>query len=204
MYLKMFSVFIFFLKVINSLKVAGNYIRNYLYLNLTNSTYLTFPNINGGLIIRGKGILTIGKNCKINSSLIENPVGLSNKCLFYVSKGAKILIGDNVGISNSLFYANSSIIIGNDVLIGGGCQVLDNDFHSIYYEERKQNLEEFVKTNEIVIKDGAFIGSNTIILKGVIIGERAVVGAGSIVTKSIPIEEIWGGNPAQFIRKIYL
>ena len=54
----------------------------------------------------------------------------------------------------------------------------------------------------VVIKDGAFIGAHTIVLKGVTIGERSIVGAGSVVTRSIPDYEIWAGNPAKFIKKV--
>ena len=53
-----------------------------------------------------------------------------------------------------------------------------------------------------MIKDHAFIGAHSLILKGVTIGKYSVVGAGSVVTKSIPDGEIWAGNPAHFIRKL--
>ena len=58
------------------------------------------------------------------------------------------------------------------------------------------------KCAPVVIEDNVFIGARCIILKGVTIGENSVVGAGSVVTKSIPANEIWAGNPAKFIRKI--
>lgn len=58
------------------------------------------------------------------------------------------------------------------------------------------------KTKPVIIKDGAFIGTDCIILKGVTIGEKSVIGAGSVVTKSVPDGEIWAGNPAKFIRKV--
>ena len=58
------------------------------------------------------------------------------------------------------------------------------------------------KTSPITISDNVFIGTSCIICKGVSIGENAVIGAGSIVTKNIPANEIWAGNPAKFIRKI--
>ena len=57
-------------------------------------------------------------------------------------------------------------------------------------------------TKPVEIREGAFVGAHCIILKGVTIGKEAIVGAGSVVTKSIPDGEIWGGNPAKFIRKI--
>jgi len=52
-----------------------------------------------------------------------------------------------------------------------------------------------------VIQEGAFVGASSIILKGVTIGKHSIVAAGSVVSKSIPAGEIWGGNPAKFIRK---
>ena len=58
------------------------------------------------------------------------------------------------------------------------------------------------ETKPVIIKDGAFIGADGIILKGVTIGKKSVIGAGSVVTKSVPDGEIWAGNPAKFIRKL--
>lgn len=54
---------------------------------------------------------------------------------------------------------------------------------------------------EVRIKEGAFIGISTIILKPVTIGKNAIIGAGSVVTKDIPDNEVWAGNPAKFIKK---
>ncbi len=52
------------------------------------------------------------------------------------------------------------------------------------------------------IEDNVFIGANCIILKGVKIGDRSIIGAGSVVTKNVPSDQIWAGNPAKFIREI--
>lgn len=179
-----------------------NYIKNALILNLTNTEYLEFPKIYGTIIIRGRGRLFIGKKCKINSNEYSNPVGMKKKCMYYIGPNATIIIGNNVGISTSLLYANSNITIEDNVLIGGGCQLLDSDFHSLSYEERIINGDNNVVSKPILIKKGAFVGANSIILKGTIIGERSIVAAGSVVAKSIPNDEIWGGNPVKFIKKI--
>lgn len=91
--------------------------------------------------------------------------------------------------------------IGKNVNIGSGCMIYDNDFHSLDYNERIHG-DKNINVAPIVIEDGAFIGAHSIILKGVTIGLHSVVGAGSVVTKSIPADEIWGGNPARFIKKL--
>lgn len=79
--------------------------------------------------------------------------------------------------------------------------IYDNDFHSISYTERI-NGDKNIKAAPVIIQDSAFIGAHSIILKGVTIGARSVVGAGSVVAKSIPSDEVWAGNPARFIRKL--
>lgn len=77
------------------------------------------------------------------------------------------------------------------------------DFHSLNPEVRSTvNDMKQRKSAPVVIMDHAFIGAHCIILKGVTIGKNAIVGAGSVVTKSIPDNEIWAGNPAKFIRKV--
>lgn len=81
--------------------------------------------------------------------------------------------------------------------------IFDTDFHSLDWRDRKDGTDiQKRKKSPVVIKSLAFIGANSIILKGVTIGERSIVGAGSVVTKDIPDGEIWAGNPAQFIREI--
>ena len=61
--------------------------------------------------------------------------------------------------------------------------------------------EQFMKSRPVVIGDNVFIGMDSIILKGVTVGNGAIIAAGSVVSKDIPENEIWGGNPARFIKK---
>jgi acetyltransferase-like isoleucine patch superfamily enzyme len=160
------------------------------------------PLIIGRINIKGRGLIEFGNNVKIISSVYENPVGLSIMSSFYCNSGAQIKIGNNVSLSNSLLFAKKSIIIEDYVMIGGGCQIMDTDFHSLNYEERLKFKDEKVQSKDVLIKRGAFIGASVIVLKGVIIGEKSIVAAGSVVTKSIPDNQIWGGNPAKFIRNV--
>ena len=88
-------------------------------------------------------------------------------------------------------------------MIGAGCQVYDNDFHPLdsNYRVGVKRDDSFTVAKEITIDDKVFIGANTIILKGTHIGEGSIIGAGSVVSGQVPAFEIWGGNPARFIRK---
>lgn len=124
--------------------------------------------------------------------------------MYFVTENAeaKIVIGDNVKMSNTNINATGSVTIEDDVMIGGGVCIWDSDFHSISFEKRNSYPDLYIKTEPITIKRGAFIGAGTLILKGVTIGEESVIGAGSVVTKNIPDKEVWAGNPVRFIKKI--
>jgi len=189
---------------VNKLLYYIAYIWNYLILNLIKAEYTSFPTIVGFIGVKGfKGKIYFGKNVLINSNKWSNPVGLSSSTYLCVNRDAVIEIGNNVGISNALLYAREKITIEDDVIIGGGCQVLDNDFHSLDYAIRRTHLDqENVVSAKIIIRRGVFIGTGSIVLKGVEIGEQSIIAAGSVVTKNIPSFEIWGGNPAKFIRSI--
>lgn len=94
------------------------------------------------------------------------------------------------------------IQIEDNVLIGGDCKIYDSDFHSINYRDRMQILDKHVNVKPVLIKEGAWIGAHSIILKGVTVGRRSIVGAGSVVTRDVPDDEIWAGSPARFIKKL--
>lgn len=155
----------------------------------------------GTLFIRGKGQIKIGQGVTITSCRETNPIGGDVKTILFAKNEGKIEIGNGSGLSNAAIVALESIVIGENVLIGANCRIYDHDFHSLKYEERMMYPDPGVQSAPVEIKNGAFIGAHTIILKGVTIGEKSIVGAGSVVTKSIPDGEIWAGNPCRFIRK---
>lgn len=198
--MKVLNAFILLLFKLPSFLAAKVY--NFVALSAAGVQYDQYPVISGKLLVKGKGKILIGQAVRINSSLNSNPVGLSSQSVLFSYNNAVIKIGNNVGMSNSLVCAMESIVIEDDVLLGGGTQIFDNDFHAIQYVQRMQQPDTNIRISPVLIRKGAFIGCNSIIGKGVVVGQRSVVAAGSVVTKSIPDDEVWGGNPAQFIKAI--
>lgn len=150
---------------------------------------------------KSKGIY-IGPMFSMHNNLNGNPIGINNKCMFIVYENAQISIGTNVGISQSTLVAHANITIGDNVKIGGGTCIYTSDFHSLNANIRRtKNDIKSRKISPVKIGNDVFIGAKCIILKGVEIGDRSIIGAGSVVTKNIPKDEIWAGNPARFIKK---
>lgn len=156
----------------------------------------------GPLFIRGTGTIVLGNKVRINSCRETNPIGGDTRTILFAKGNSRISIGNNVGISNTAMVALEEIQIEDDVMIGAGCKIYDHDFHSVNYVERMMPGDVGVKSKPVKIKKGAFVGAHTIILKGVTIGEKSVIGAGSVVTKSVPDHEIWAGNPARFVKSL--
>lgn len=147
--------------------------------------------------------IELGKNIVINSSWRYNLIGEGEKTILRTIDSGVIKIGNNVGMSNVCIVSFSRVEIQDNVTIGGGVKIYDSDFHSLDYNKRVAEPSYFgINSKPILIKEGAFIGAGTFILKGVTIGNKSIIGAGSVVTKDVPDCEIWGGNPARFIRKI--
>ncbi len=169
---------------------------------LNNVHYKQFPAMHGFPTIVNSGTIHLGKGVSITAKMRNNIVGGSSTTALATGKNGKITVGNNVGISNATIFSLEQIVIEDDVLIGGGAQIYDSDFHSIEYTKRMERPDTNIRTAPVYIGQGAFIGTSAIIMKGIKIGERSVVAAGSVVTKSIPPDEIWGGNPAKFIKKI--
>lgn len=146
---------------------------------------------------------TIGKNFKMNNGSKYSDSGINGKCRIEVRDTAILIIGDHVGMSDVTITCHNHIIIGNNVILGVGVQLRDTDNHSLNPYDRLNGLDwKNKKTAPIEIKDNVFIGAYCFILKGVTIGENSIIGAGSIVTKNIPANQIWAGNPAKFVRFI--
>ncbi|WP_249030540.1 acyltransferase [Tannockella kyphosi] len=184
--------------------ILNMYTNFYNVLNLKRKkvSYSDNLNINGKLSLHGNGKIYIGNNVTIHSDCRINPIGGLTKTFLRAEGSAILKIGNNVGISHSAITAFENITIEDNVLIGSGCKIYDTDFHSLDYNERINENDTGAKCRSVLIRNGVFIGAHCIILKGVTIGEKSIIGAGSVVTRSVPPYQVWAGNPAKFIKKV--
>ena len=153
--------------------------------------------------------IVIGSDLTFSSGCGYNPLCRNLRGSVCVDGGATLKIGNHVGMSSPCLWVKSSLTIGNNVKIGGDCILIDNDAHSLDYKIRNSGVRlpdgtsldvKNAARKPIVIGDDVLIGTRCIILKGVTIGPRSVIGAGSVVTKDIPADCIAAGNPARVIK----
>jgi acetyltransferase-like isoleucine patch superfamily enzyme len=146
----------------------------------------------------------IGKNFVFKSGKIFNQIGRPHPTYFTVRYNGVLTIGRNVAVSNVAIVCEHSITIEDNVRIGANVVIYDSNFHSLDVNKRTAIPEDRtdIRRKAVVIEDGAFIGSHTTILKGVRIGRNSIVRAASVVCTTVPENQIWGGNPAQFIRHL--
>ena len=163
------------------------------------------------VILNGLTYIDIQDNAKviiedgfiINSGVMSG-IDTGNGSKIFVKKGAKLYLGKNSGMTNTIIQCHDSITIGDNVNIGAGCMIMDTNFHSTDWEIRLDRRKDILdaKTAPVKIGNVCFIGARSIICKGVTIGDHSMIAAGSVVVKDVPANEVWGGNPARFIKKI--
>lgn len=164
-------------------------------ITVYNSVYVKFAK---------KTNVVIGDNFTFTSGNCINPLCRNIKGCLIAGPNARIIIGDNVGMSSTCIWSHKLIKIGNNVKIGGDVIIMDSDAHSLNYMDRRCDELDSKNTvhSEIEIGDDVLIGTKSIILKGVHIGAGTVIGSGSIVVKDIPAHCIAVGNPCKVIKYI--
>jgi acetyltransferase-like isoleucine patch superfamily enzyme len=150
------------------------------------------------------GKCIIGNNVSLNNGHLYNLIGRPQPCLFVVRNTAELTIGNNTGISATAIVCSLRVSIGDFVKIGGNTVIYDTDFHSLDAGQRANPATDPINTKSAAVTIGnhVFIGAHSTILKGVSIGDNSIIGSGSVVTKNIPPNEIWAGNPAKFIKAL--
>lgn len=146
------------------------------------------------------GIVRIHSSAVLNSTQEGYHVGMPfDTTLIADAPGALITIGENCRIHGSYIHAWGKISIGRSVLIAAGTNIIDSNGHSsnVRHARFRRNFKDVPK--EICIGDFVWIGMNCSILKGVEIGECAIISAGSVVKESVPPFSVVEGNPAKVI-----
>jgi maltose O-acetyltransferase len=147
----------------------------------------------------GSGQVLLGDDITVGYALASR---LGDGMVRFQARGsdAHIAIGPRTSLSNNInVIAEQSVTIGAGCLIGDAVLIIDSDFHDLSASGRR-HLPALPAP--VILEDNVFIGSRVIILKGVTIGKDSIIGAGSVVTKSIPPGVIAGGNPARVIRNL--
>jgi acetyltransferase-like isoleucine patch superfamily enzyme len=151
--------------------------------------------------VRGRCQITLGSNVVLNSrnrgyfAALFSPVKL-----FADHDGATITIGDNTRIHGSCIHAYASIAIGSNCLIAGNTVIIDSDGHDPFPKDLADRMAVQKRGKPIVIENNVWIGLNCTILKGVRIGEGAIIGAGSVVREDVPARCVVMGNPARIVK----
>lgn len=151
--------------------------------------------------LKQRDCIIIGNHCHIRGELLV------------FGHGGKIVMGDYCYVGkDSYIWSAKKISIGNRVLISHNCNIFDNDTHPLDKVERHNQFKDIIfkghsksinlNEEEVLIENDVLIGACSIILKGVRIGEGAIISAGSIVTGDVPPDTIVAGNPARVIRKL--
>lgn len=182
-----------------------------LYVKLLYAIYSPFQNLklkwNGvktnGLVFTGGSLfvsraknstISIGRGCRFMSKECGNLIGLNHRCMLSTVDSAKLVIGDRCSFSGVALRCFGDITLGDNVRVGANTTIISGDAH--------QDDPRAGKDKPINIEDNVWIGSNVMILKGVTIGRNSVVGAGSIVTKSIPENVVAAGNPCKVVKPL--
>jgi acetyltransferase-like isoleucine patch superfamily enzyme len=147
--------------------------------------------------------IRLGHNVIIANRLSENPAGISHRTVLAANQpGARLLIGNHVGLAGVILICSKEIVIDDYVKLGIGVKVYDTDFHPIDAFSRRAHDVAQIRCAGVHICEDAWIGAEAMILKGVTIGARAVVGARALVTGDVPPDTVVGGVPARVIRRL--
>lgn len=149
-----------------------------------------------------RSVMTFGEGFSLRSSARSNPLAPNHPVVLSTLRaGAVLEIGRNFGMTGGSICVATRVTIGDNVAVGANCVITDTDFHPLHPRARLSDPQNG-KSAPVVIGDNVFIGMNSIILKGVTVGANSVIGAGSVVSRSLPAGCIAAGNPAVVIRSL--
>lgn len=159
-------------------------------IELLDELYIGYNHFKGS---RAETFLKIQEHGKL---LVKGRFRMFYQSTIQVFKNGQLILGNSYLNTEALIACSNRIEIGDGVAIARGVKIYDADHHDIIVGGQVQN-----KSEPIYIKDHVWIGINATILKGVTLGEGAIVAAGSVVTKDVPARCMVAGVPAQVIKK---
>lgn len=152
----------------------------------------------GSRIAIADGVHFISSWRRATAAALAHPVRLRT-----FGPKAEILLGEGCELSGSSITCRStSITLGKQVLLAPNVVIVDSDFHAPWPAETRSSKPGMERDKPVTIGDYAWIGMNSIILKGVSIGRGAIIGAGSVVTRDIPDNALACGVPAKVVRVV--
>lgn len=180
---------------------AHIHVHNYSLINIADSARITLPE-NGYIDIN---VLNVKREktrpCTLhlgdNATLVSTGFTMFEGAAIVVGEGAMISLGRNSYMNESFIQCANSITIGDDCAIAGHVLIQDSDFHVILDENG------FPKpvSKPVIIGNKVWICAKATILKGVTIGDGAIIAAGAVVTKDVPAHCVVAGNPAKVVRE---
>lgn len=145
----------------------------------------------------------IGKDVKLSKfiNLYGCAIGNNTKIGAFVEIQKNATVGDNCKISSHTFVCEG-VTIEDNVFVGHGVTFINDSYPRATTANGTLQTEKDWKVERTLVRKGASIGSGSTILSNVEIGENAIVGAGSVVTRNVPADTIVAGNPAKVLRKV--
>jgi acetyltransferase-like isoleucine patch superfamily enzyme len=145
------------------------------------------------------GRIVLGDDVK----LVSFPDGeVFKTCLVTWRSSSLIKVGSNCLLNGVVIQCRCRVVVGDNCMFGAGSVVLDSDFHSLSVDAVVRRGSEGAVDGAVVLGDNVWVGRNVVILKGVCIGDNSVIAAGSVVTGCVPANQLFGGNPARFIKNL--
>jgi len=181
---------------------------------------LAVPRFAVGVLLRSSGRVSVAPGCKVNwlrlrasggGSISLGKDSIIDCRIDFDSPHGNVTIGERSYLGACHLVCHTGISVGHDVIVSWGVTVVDHDSHSVYWDERKQDVADWrsggknwktVKIAPVRIADRVWIGFGASVLKGVCIGEGAVVAASSVVTRDVEPYTLVAGNPAQLVRRL--
>jgi acetyltransferase-like isoleucine patch superfamily enzyme len=145
------------------------------------------------------GSIRMGDDMHLVSSPPRSWISLNTRCQFTAGPNGRIELADHVGLNGTTITAKKLVRIGRNTMVAPNVVIVDTDFHLPWPADLRWTSDSAPNDAAVIIGENVWIGMNTLVLKGVTIGDNTLIGAGSVVVGDIPANSIAAGNPARVI-----